>query len=166
VSAPELDLSGLRLLVKPSEGALGGAVSRLGASRGAELTRTAPADLLVCLPSAAASVSPLEISDVQWAAALDAGAMRVFRACREAAPAMAEGGRGAIVVVVEPDRLGTDEALLGLTRSLARELAVHGVRVNAVRAEHPDPVRVAELALFLLSDAASYVTGTTLRPPS
>jgi NAD(P)-dependent dehydrogenase (short-subunit alcohol dehydrogenase family) len=155
-----------RLLVQPIGGALAAAVERLGAARGAELTPAAPADLLVCLPSPGPAVSPLEISDTDWSEVLDAGVTRVFRTCRSVAPGMAERHRGAIVVVVEPDRLGTEHTLLGLTRALARELAPHGVRVNAVCAERQEPQAVAELTFFLLSDAASYVTGSTLRPPA
>jgi NAD(P)-dependent dehydrogenase (short-subunit alcohol dehydrogenase family) len=155
-----------RLLVEPAGGALAAEVGRLGAARGAELTRAAPADLLVCLPEAGPSVSPLEIPDAEWSRALDAGVTCVFRVCKAVVPGMVERRRGAIVVVVEPDRLGSCEALLGLTRALARELAPHGVRVNAVVAKRPRPETVAELALFLLSGAASYVTGSTLRSPA
>lgn len=82
-------------------------------------------------------------------------------------------------------------AIEGLTRSLAAELAPK-IRVNviapsltktplsknltdtddkekAAASRHPlraigDPAHVAELACFLLSDAASFITGETLRP--
>jgi NAD(P)-dependent dehydrogenase (short-subunit alcohol dehydrogenase family) len=78
--------------------------------------------------------------------------------------------------------------VFGLTRSLCKELAPRGIRVNAVapglvetdqmagvpeaaRSRYTamialgrvaDPAEVAEPVLFLLSDAARYVTGATL----
>lgn len=80
-------------------------------------------------------------------------------------------------------------AVLGLTRALGKELGPQGVRVNAISAafvdntghKHPrgeegkamftamsplrrvaEPVDIADVALFLLSDAARFVNGATI----
>jgi len=108
------------------------------------------------------------------------------------APGMIERGSGSIVNISSVAGLrgfpayaytGTKHAITGLTKTAARELAPHGVRVNSV---HPgivdtpmlpadrmdalsvaapmgrvaDADEVAELVMFLLSDASSYITGS------
>ncbi|HIF72323.1 MAG TPA: SDR family NAD(P)-dependent oxidoreductase [Dehalococcoidia bacterium] len=84
-------------------------------------------------------------------------------------------GRGAYRV--------TKSGLISLTETLAAELYEHGINVNAIcpggtdtegfraafnttgRAENPklmDPAEIAEVALFLASDASSAITGTAI----
>lgn len=114
-------------------------------------------------------------------------ALNLYRAV---VPAMQAAGRGSLVAIGAaaalraPDGLAayasSKSAVLRLTESLADELKRVGVRVNAVlpgtidtpqnRAAMPDadaslwvkPTEVAEAILFLLSDAASGVTGALL----
>lgn len=109
-------------------------------------------------------------------------------------PVISEHGGGAIVNVASIDGrtgtpglshyVGTKHALVGMTKSVALEVAALGIRVNAVspggmdtgmmRANRIDPAtisgkvpmgRLAELSevsnvvAFLLSDEASYITG-------
>lgn len=77
----------------------------------------------------------------------------------------------------------TKSGLISFTQSLAAEVYEHGIQVNAIcpggtdtegyrdafntsgRAENPklmDPAEIAEVALFLASDASSAVTGTAI----
>jgi len=79
--------------------------------------------------------------DVAWEAALRANLTTAFTMAREALPALVEA-KGQIVVISSlaglfagPSVAGYTvgkHALIGLTRSLARDYGRHGVRVNAV----------------------------------
>lgn len=114
-------------------------------------------------------------------------ALNLYRAI---VPIMVAAGHGSLVAIGAaaalraPGQMGAyaaaKGAVLRLTESLADELKADGVRVNAVlpgtidtpqnRAAMPDadpsvwvkPTEVAEAILFLLSDAASGVTGALL----
>lgn len=137
-------------------------------------------------------------SDEDWDAVLDVNLGGLFRCCRAVLRGMIVRRRGAIVNVSSLSALhgvagqaayaASKAGILGLTRSLAREVGKRGVRVNAVvpgfvptdltaalpeaavqvlRAGEclPGGVSAAGVAgavLFLLSDAASAITGQTL----
>jgi 3-oxoacyl-[acyl-carrier protein] reductase len=122
-----------------------------------------------------------------------------FHLCRAVVPHMIRRGGGRILTVTSiagkmgdvtaaPVYGASKGALNSLTRSLARQLAVHGITVNAVAphaietdmsAEWSEekrraviagiplgrlgrPEEVAEAALFLVSDGASFITGEIL----
>jgi 3-oxoacyl-[acyl-carrier protein] reductase len=133
--------------------------------------------------------------DSDWEAVLDVNLGGVFRCCRAALPRMLSRRRGAIVNVSSLSALrglpgqaayaGAKAGIVGLTRSLAREVGKRGVRVNAVlpgfvaseltaglpedkiallRATEclPSGTRaedVADAVGFLLSDKAAAITG-------
>lgn len=136
--------------------------------------------------------------DTDWDAVVDANLGGLFRCCRAVLRGMMTRRRGAIVNVSSLSALhgvagqaayaASKAGILGLTRSLAREVGKRNVRVNAVvpgfvatdlTAGLPEAAvaalrsgeclpggvsapMVAEAVLFLLSDRASGITGQTL----
>ncbi|MGQ3383298.1 SDR family NAD(P)-dependent oxidoreductase [Glutamicibacter sp. TV12E] len=82
-----------------------------------------------------------DTDDQSWAASLDANLTTAFKLCRAALPELARTrGRIAVVsslagIAAGPSVAGYTvgkHALIGLTRSLARDYGKHGVRVNAI----------------------------------
>ncbi len=138
------------------------------------------------------------LPDDAWDAMLDANLGGAFRCCRAAIPRMLRRRAGSIVNVSSLTAVhglagqtayGAAKAgILGLTRSLAREIGSRGIRVNAVipgfvptdmvadlppekvtalRAAEALPggvtaASVADAVAFLLSDRAASITGQTL----
>jgi 3-oxoacyl-[acyl-carrier protein] reductase len=137
-------------------------------------------------------------SDEEWNDVLDANLGGLFRCCRAVLRGMMVRRRGSIVNVSSLSALhgvagqgayaASKAGILGLTRSLAREVGRRGVRVNAVvpgfvptdlTAGLPEsavaalrageclargvmPGDVAQAVLFLLSDRAAAITGQAL----
>jgi 3-oxoacyl-[acyl-carrier protein] reductase len=137
-------------------------------------------------------------SDEDWHAVLDTNLGGLFRCCRAVLRGMMHRRRGSIVNVSSLSALhgvagqaayaASKAGILGLTRSLAREVGKRGVRVNAVvpgfvatdlTADLPAPAvaalrageclpggvtapQVAEAVRFLLSDRAAAITGQAL----
>src|SRR5216117_1722888 len=123
-----------------------------------------------------------------WTRTLEVTLTAAFTGLQAVAPVMRTQGGGAVVNVASISGLGGDRGLaaynaakagmINLTRTAALELAPAGIRVNAVcpgliatpaLARALVPVgrfgrreEVARAILFLASDDASYITGTTL----
>jgi 3-oxoacyl-[acyl-carrier protein] reductase len=143
----------------------------------------------------------VETTDEEWDTVLHTNLFGPFYCSRAAVPGMLERGSGSIVMI--SSRLGqigwpelahysaAKAGILGLTKSMARELGPHGIRVNAVApgftitdmtrdivdtesgrrrlaelpsGRFPEPEHVAAAVLFLLSDAAAQFQGQTLNP--
>jgi NAD(P)-dependent dehydrogenase (short-subunit alcohol dehydrogenase family) len=121
---------------------------------------------------------------------------------RAALPSMIDRRRGSIVAITSELAVGGGDgeahyaaakgAIIGLVRSLAAEVAAHGVRVNAVAPGPTDtpllpsdspwrapqylatlparrlarPAEVAEVVRYLLGDGAGFCTGEVLSPNS
>jgi NAD(P)-dependent dehydrogenase (short-subunit alcohol dehydrogenase family) len=129
-----------------------------------------------------------EADPAHWDGLFRANLLTTLNICRAVVPVMRSAGRGSIVTIgaAGAARAGkgmaayaaAKSAVLRLTESLADELKGDGVRANCVlpsiidtpqnRADMPradtsrwvTPGQLAEVIAFLLSDAASGVTGT------
>lgn len=133
----------------------------------------------------------LSLDEYDWRRAVEISLTGAFFCTQLAARVMADEGGGSIVNVLsltgvwhtaqDAATLAASHAgLAGLTRQAARELARHGVRVNAVCADLPvlcaeqalsagspaeqaaSPEDVASAVLFLCSDGAAAISGQML----
>jgi len=151
-----------------------------------------------------AAIYPLrpwtEIEEEEWDRVMAVNLKGHFLCARAAYPSMMERGHGRIINVASItffigwsgflDYVSSKGAIIGFTRTLAREVGPDGITVNAISpgafptdAErvHPDqealnrrileqqslkrrgtPQDVGNLAAFLASDAASFITGQTI----
>ncbi len=157
-------------------------------------------DVLVNVAGGSVHRHPLaDFPAAQWHEVIDANLTSTFLCCRAAATLMGSQRSGAIVNISSDIAFSGDAGrsayaaakagILGLTRSLALELATTGVRANAVapgrietprvRANYTDaeweaaanripighagqPEDVAEAVAYLVSDGAKHVTGQTI----
>jgi len=143
--------------------------------------------------------SMVNMSDDEWQSVLSVNLTGAFNMARALAPAMRKAGYGRIVNITsingmrgkfgQANYCASKAGLIGLTKTLARELGPKGVTVNAVAPgmvmtrmalglpeeivakaksesvlpELAKPEDVANVVLFLLSDAARMITGEVIR---
>ena len=139
-----------------------------------------------------------DITDKDWRKTIGVNLDGVFYCCREALKAMISKKQGVIINIssmwgevgasCEVHYSASKAGVIGLTKALAKEVGLSGVRVNCIapgvvmtdmmkdfdedtlnelRAETPlnrlgTPEDIARAALFLASDEASFITGQTL----
>ena len=165
----------------------------------ATLARFGALDHLVCNAAISSDSRVAATTDDDWNAVLDTNLSGVFRMIRAALPAISESASGRIVtissVAATMGNVGqvayaaSKAGLLGLTRTLAREIAAQGITVNLVApgptadsgmtAATDDafvaaisrkipirrlgrPEEIAHAVRFLLDDLAAFTTGSVV----
>jgi SDR family mycofactocin-dependent oxidoreductase len=102
----------------------------------------------VDLVSANAGISPFGPEtwlndDRQWTDVYEVNLLGVRNTCKAVVPAMIEGGRGGVITITSSgaglggayglsDYCSTKWGVIGFARSLAKEVAVHDIRVNVI----------------------------------
>ncbi|WP_456396405.1 3-oxoacyl-[acyl-carrier-protein] reductase [Desulfurobacterium sp.] len=140
----------------------------------------------------------MRMKDDDWDSVIDTNLNGVYNVTRQVVPAMMKKRSGCIVNISSvvgftgnPGQVNysaTKSALIGFTKSLAKEVASRGIRVNNVAPGYittdmtekipekvkealiksipmrreGNPSEIADTVLFLVSDMASYITGTTI----
>ncbi|HYO87642.1 MAG TPA: SDR family oxidoreductase [Candidatus Limnocylindrales bacterium] len=138
-------------------------------------------------------IGPMDkVDEWDWRRALDVNLTGAFFCTQLLGRVMAEEGGGVIVNIASTAGDGLTPAegisytaskagLIGLTRQSARELAAYGITVNAVcpgnvagefdseqtpanaQSRLAPPEEIADVVLFLCSNAARFITGQSLR---
>ena len=156
VAAADIDAAGAEATAKQAREVGSDAVPiAMDVSRSAEVTggvaaaeaALGPLDSLVNVAGIFEETPALQISDEQWARMLAVHLNGTFYCCRAVVPGMIARGSGAIVNISSLHALrgqanaahysAAKAGIIGFTKSLAREVAPHGVRVNAVA---PGPI--------------------------
>lgn len=170
---------------------VGDAVERIARERGG-------LDWVVCAAGIVRDRVSWKMSDAEWDDVLDVNLTGAFKVVRAALPALRKSQHGRVVFISSINGLrgnfgqanyaAAKAGLVGLARSLALELARHGVTVNVVAPGFIDtamtralaqPARerallrtplgragtadeVAALVRYLCSDAAAFITGAVV----
>jgi gluconate 5-dehydrogenase len=160
-----------------------------------------PIDILVNNAGINLKKFALEVTDDEFKRIIDTNLNGLFAMCREAGLSMKSRGKGVIINITSMAAIyglplvvgyaSSKTAVLGLTRTLASDLAPYGIRVNAIapgfiesemtrKALDADPPRkqraimrtpmgimgqpedIGWAAVYLASDEARFVTGVNL----
>ena len=100
-------------------------------------------DILMNNAGTAVGVGPfLEMSQKQWDLSLNVNVTGMFNFCQSVIPRMIDGGAGVIVNTASLAGLGAGElmcgyvtskfAVVGLTKAIAAEFGIYGIRCNAI----------------------------------
>jgi 3-oxoacyl-[acyl-carrier protein] reductase len=158
-----------------------------------------PTDVLVNNAGITRDTLIVRMSDEEWDAVIETNLRGVFNTCRAVARGMLKRRSGSIVNMTsvvgihgnagQTNYAASKAGIIGLTKSLAKELGSRGVRVNAIAPGYiateltsalPDELQQAVLAAtplgrlgdpddvagavrFLCSEEARYVTGVVLQ---
>jgi 3-oxoacyl-[acyl-carrier protein] reductase len=158
-----------------------------------------PLDILVANAGVTRDTLIIRMSDEEWTDVIETNLRGVFNCCRAVARGMLKRRGGSIVALTsvvglhgnpgQTNYAASKAGIVGLTKSLAKELGSRGVRVNAVApgyietelttvlpdelkqvildgtplARLGDPADVAGCVRFLCSDEARFVTGAVLQ---
>jgi len=99
---------------------------------------------IVCANAGIHSSAPAhELPEQAWQDLIDVNLTGVWLTCKVAVPHIIAGGRGGVVIVTASvaghkpyatisHYVAAKHGLIGLTKTLAQELAPHGIRVNAI----------------------------------
>jgi len=193
----ELQGAGVRAEAMETDVALAGAVLDLTANIQAKFGRL---DILVNNAGVNSLQKWEEIEIETWERTLSVNLTGVFNCCKAVLPEMRRQKRGNIINIASiaafigrgnADYIGTKSAIIGLTRSLARQYGNEGIRANTISpgfhntlmvrrgrqgaSENVDefiktvplgflaePDSIGKAALFLASDESYYITGHNL----
>jgi NAD(P)-dependent dehydrogenase (short-subunit alcohol dehydrogenase family) len=159
-----------------------------------------PVDGIVSCAGLWAPLPYEEVDEEAWVETLNGNLRTAFVACRTVLPGMVERGRGSVVnfastageygsITPAAHYAAAKGGVVAMTKSLAREVSPHGVRVNAVSpgpidtvalgAATPEqkaavgartlfgrlgrPHEIAGACVFLLSPLSTFITGTVVQ---
>jgi acetoacetyl-CoA reductase len=162
------------------------------------ITELGPVDILVNNAGITRDAQLHKMAPGAWQSVIDTDLGGCFQMCRAIVPGMRERRFGRIVNISsvngqqgqfgQTNYAAAKAGMLGFTKSLALELAAHGITVNAVApgytatdmvAAVPEPIlksivaripvgrlaqpeEIARAVLFLAADEAAFITGSTL----